>query len=1496
MQRHVDDWTEVTAVLAADHAAARAAAAAEDTRARAQGRTPLRHPTYDVATFMARPPPIFRHVFSKKRAGEWAAIKALWAPALETGGTLPDPLDRAARAVVLARRRRAELELVLSEETARLGAFTRGMELRTALGAGRNFAAAAWGVLSKTAHGDPAGRGPDTPLASLRDGDTLIPPGPRYGPALVRQVEDKWAWKHTCLPALMYAVRATDFGSQALPSDPDPFTWVTRWFTLTNLRKQMRKLRPDLAASHEGPHLYPLARASEQVLRLFLGDLEAAVRQGERHASFYKWKLLFLLKKGRDRYDLKSGCRPIVCLSHLLSIEERLLQGEMNERVDPCRGDVNNGYRRGTPLTLTLWPHRWAHELAELMLEPCVAYFGDMVSFFDEIAFGLLDALAAVLRIPDTLIARLNGNASTATFHTVTPNGVIVGGTPKKGVGQGRGCSCPASLPPLELISELTALSAPGMLWFGRRGARAATPTMQACDDTSAARLGPHARHHTELLAAAQFVAGPLVTGLAHGYAHGKTCTHASEPRARCLEPVTAPTPLPCLDGQGEFLLEHTGGRYTLLGYVLAPVLDHELTDQKRAASQAAMQTVNGNTAGVYKEQAVGLTNLIGQGHPLYYNRATLSTTAREVALGHQCRVAHVARAFGAEGVPACLYNLACDAGGEGLLLDGAPAGAALLDDFLRCLAARPRSAQALAVQQMVALYAFTRGYEPTPACASALEYVPDVIDEQLADRYMLERVWALLRDAGAALRRTQAEACGALRADAAGFATPARCASRFLRDCTIVGRPLRPHPRLVAAGINRVIDLFDGAVIHPTTGARTPRLLTAERAFAAYGSADRGITPREPLDAYMLALLLRDVAASPEAMDELRTLALARTRPCLELRLALWAATPAAEAAVNVLAWRPERHPPLLPLYHVLTARDRWAGTEGRWRTAPQLEGELDTLVARATTSHPSDLACCAAARTALPAALAAAASGADPAVHCLPPTLYTAATAALGTDVWRAACSRAPTRAADAARHAATRWFVEEWAPAMAYPWKPQDMHLNATADRGLGLARTWAAPSEVGNYRGAVGPDGKQVLSAIITSTDREAGRRAPGACTLDVAHTIHRAHEVAAGRPEPGPLAPREAAGLFCCPTSPLPAPYAYDAPTLADPLRRPFVQVQRLEAADGRGVQVVGLDGQVVTAHMEKNEREAIDPKQTAIAYDVVTHVASNLPGGCHLFRIGDGSHAPDPRDPSVGLATAYAVVKGPTLYPANAPLPWHNECAFAYGGCLGPGAGINSGEVAAALACLLEAIHIRRTSASASKYFNVIYAIDSASCADEMDGLWQSELLAEVRCSAIQPLVETWCHWRRELHELGGHFVFVKFPGHGGVAPMAAADACAKACLCMQPRPLLLTVHSTLATVVALPPSSAAQVTGATARSAACLWAGTPSPHAVITRYILFFRTRLQRARAARAVSEYCACSAYGGRRLVIDWARAGLVPPWASGATCWSAMLAHFK
>ena len=75
------------------------------------------------------------------------------------------------------------------------------------------------------------------------------------------------------------------------------------------------------------------------------------------------------------------------------------------------------------------------------------------------------------------------------------------------------------------------------------------------------------------------------------------------------------------------------------------------------------------------------------------------------------------------------------------------------------------------------------------------------------------------------------------------------------------------------------------------------------------------------------------------------------------------------------------------------------------------------------------------------------------------LTPTLYVAATAK-GLNYCRRRCLargvqlRAPTAAADAARHAATAWFVEEWAPAMAYPWRPQDMHLNITIDHGLGI----------------------------------------------------------------------------------------------------------------------------------------------------------------------------------------------------------------------------------------------------------------------------------------------------------------------------------------------------------------------------------------------------------------------------------------------------------
>ena len=64
-----------------------------------------------------------------------------------------------------------------------------------------------------------------------------------------------------------------------------------------------------------GPHLYPLAQMGDRVLEAFLKAVTEAVGEGEAHSSFDTWRLIFILKKGRDRYDLKSGRRPIVCES-----------------------------------------------------------------------------------------------------------------------------------------------------------------------------------------------------------------------------------------------------------------------------------------------------------------------------------------------------------------------------------------------------------------------------------------------------------------------------------------------------------------------------------------------------------------------------------------------------------------------------------------------------------------------------------------------------------------------------------------------------------------------------------------------------------------------------------------------------------------------------------------------------------------------------------------------------------------------------------------------------------------------------------------------------------------------------------------------------------------------------------------------------------------------------------------------------------------------------
>ena len=154
-----------------------------------------------------------------------------------------------------------------------------------------------------------------------------------------------------------------------------------------------------------------------------------------------------------------------------------------------------------------------------------------------------------------------------------------------------------------------------------------------------------------------------------------------------------------------------------------------------------------------------------------------------------------------------------------------------------------------------------------------------------------------------------------------------------------------------------------------------------------------------------------------------------------------------------------------------------------------------------------------------------------------------------------------------------------------------------------------------------------------------------------------------------------------------------------------------------------------------------------------------------------MFRVGDGAHAMHPRSRSIGKATAWAVYRGPWVWPAEArnlrprrgaPPPhasgdaWKAEGEVAYGGNLGPGATINSGEVAAAIAAVREAVYVRRTRAKQGRYFNILYAIDSSSCADEMDKLWRAGNLSGVSDSTIAPLVETWVHCRRELDSLGG--------------------------------------------------------------------------------------------------------------------------------------------
>ena len=183
------------------------------------------------------------------------------------------------------------------------------------------------------------------------------------------------------------------------------------------------------------------------------------------------------------------------------------------------------------------------------------------------------------------------------------------------------------------------------------------------------------------------------------------------------------------------------------------------------------------------------------------------------------------------------------------------------------------------------------------------------------------------------------------------------------------------------------------------------------------------------------------------------------------------------------------------------------------------------------------------------------------------------------------------------------------------------------------------------------------------------------------------------------------------------------------------------------------------------------------------------------------------------------------------------------------------------------IACLREAIHIRHTQARTWPHTSTFSTAQIASLARTR---WRptggrATLTYLVPKSAIAPLVETWLHLRRELDNLGATFATVKLPGHGGVYPMAAADACAKACHAMRPKDVQLCVHSTLVIPYALPYNPATLATGADPQKWH-RWDGRPSPHVPSSRHLRFARSRLQEIGCVRMLDRYRA--QHGGEAL----------------------------
>ena len=368
---------------------------------------------------------------------------------------------------------------------------------------------------------------------------------------------------------------------------------------------------------------------------------------------------------------------------------------------------------------------------------------------------------------------------------------------------------------------------------------------------------------------------------------------------------------------------------------------------------------------------------------------------------------------------------------------------------------------------------------------------------------------------------------------------------------------------------------------------------------------------------------------------------------------------------------------------YHILTPRDLWCGTEGQWVTKGEIDELTEALCAEAESGLSPDTA---------KARIRLRRHNLEPCLEqaaCMPPSFHEYAKAELrgGEKEWRLAHEGAPTPEADAARLNVLRLCAEEWAPRMAYPHRVEE---NAIAMYDLRAKTQHHPPDSISYLRGGTGPDGKQRMSACASEVDKELGLVDPASIDPGRAAEIHALHEKRAGRLRPTPRYTTDAAiascGLFETATR------AQRDCTLADPLRAPFVRIDRLERPTAEGILVLGPSGQVAVAKMSTKERSDIKPQPSLLAYTVFEQAAASLPDGAHMVRVGDGAHRPDPEDRSRGLATAYAVFKQDIADPverrelgkqsskAGAVLPTPaSRLVVAYGGCLGPGSSIDTG-------------------------------------------------------------------------------------------------------------------------------------------------------------------------------------------------------------------------